>query len=144
MRRLLSAICAAGVLLGLLASQAASHSVDLDCSDFGFQAAAQDHRDVHSGDPDDLDDDDDGRACEELPCPCDGAAVPPPDLTAGPSPAAPAHAPLLAPQTARARVLGVVDGETLTVRLATGELVGVRLIGVDARARRARTPGRMR
>ncbi len=133
MRHLLLLVCAVSTLMGLLASQAASHSVDLDCSDFGFQAAAQDHRDVHTGDPDRLDDDEDGRACEELPCPCDGAVVPPPVLTPAARPPSAMPAPLVTAQTANARVVRVIDGDSLTVRLATGEMVKVRLIGIDAR-----------
>ncbi|HWC27674.1 MAG TPA: thermonuclease family protein [Solirubrobacteraceae bacterium] len=133
MRRLLLLVCAVSTLMGLLASQAASHSVDLDCSDFGFQQAAQDHRDVHTGDPDRLDDDEDGRACEELPCPCDGAAVPPPVVTPAARPPSATPAPVVAAQSAKARVVRVIDGDSLTVRLATGEIVKVRLIGIDAR-----------
>lgn len=137
MRRILLLVCAVGVLMNLLTSHAATHSVDLDCSDFGFQAAAQNHRDVHSGDPDQLDDDDDGRACEdELPCPCDSATAPPPDLALAPPPQAAPRAPLVVAQTAQARVVRVIDGDTLEVRLVTRELVEVKLIGIDAPARR--------
>lgn len=136
MRRILLLVCAVGVLMNLLTSNAATHSVDLDCSDFGFQAAAQSHRDVHSGDPDQLDDDDDGTACEdELPCPCDIAAAPPPDLTLAPPPQAAPRAPLVVAQSAQARVVRVIDGDTLEVRLVTRGLVKVKLIGIDAPAR---------
>ena len=87
-------------LMGLLASQATAHTVDRDCADFGFQAAAQDHRDVHAGDPDNLDHDEDGRACEELPCPCDWERVAPPDhVPAAPARSAPSG-PLFAAQPA--------------------------------------------
>lgn len=40
---------------------------DTDCSDFDTQAEAQKYLSAQSGDPDLLDDDDDGRACEWLP-----------------------------------------------------------------------------
>jgi hypothetical protein len=46
---------------------------DKDCSDFPTQRAAQTFFLKHGGprhDPDRLDGDDDGRACEDNPCPC--------------------------------------------------------------------------
>jgi hypothetical protein len=69
----------------------ASHTGDLDCSDFPNQAAAQAHMDAHPGDPDNLDgNDNDGLACESLPCPCSGPATPTktpsPTPTRSPSP----------------------------------------------------------
>jgi hypothetical protein len=45
---------------------------DEDCEDFPNQRAAQQHYRQDTSDPDDLDGDNDGIACEkELPCPCD-------------------------------------------------------------------------
>jgi hypothetical protein len=41
---------------------------DLDCSDFATQAEAEEH--LTPGDPDGLDGDNDGIACEDNPCPC--------------------------------------------------------------------------
>jgi len=50
----------------------AEHLEDLDCSAFPVQADAQEHYRAHPGDPDLLDEDSDGLACEDfLPCPCD-------------------------------------------------------------------------
>jgi hypothetical protein len=49
----------------------ATHLGDLDCSAFPMQADAQEHYEAHPGDPDRLDEDGDGLACEDfLPCPC--------------------------------------------------------------------------
>jgi hypothetical protein len=45
----------------------ASGSADLDCSDFGTQAAAQAELDADPSDPNRLDQDNDGVACESLP-----------------------------------------------------------------------------
>lgn len=122
MRRLLVLVCAVAALVGLPSSAVATHGIDLDCSDFADQAAAQSHLNAHPGDPDDLDGNDDRRPCEALPCPCGAATVPPP--------AAP-PAPLPATQTSKARVVRVIDGDTLKVRLTTGRTVNVRIIGID-------------
>ena len=126
--RLLVLVLVVSALIGLSASDAPAHSVDLDCSDFGSQAEAQDHRDRHAGDPDRLDDDEDGTACEELPCPCGFIVLPP----APPEPARPAPGPLPSPVTTKARVVRVIDASTLKVRLVDGEMINVRLIGVDS------------
>ena len=120
MRRLLLFVCAAGALIALPSSAAATHTGDLDCADFPNQAAAQSHLTAHPGDPDGLDGDNDGRACNRLPCPCAGTA--------------PAPAPSVALAAARsrtARVVRVIDGDTLKVRLTTGQTATVRLIGID-------------
>lgn len=45
---------------------------DYDCSDFGSQAEAQEH--LAPGDPDGLDADSDGIACESNPCPCSASS----------------------------------------------------------------------
>jgi micrococcal nuclease len=120
MRRLLLCLCAVGVLIALPSSALATHSVDLDCANFATQAAAQAHLDAHPGDPDGLDGDGDGRACDRLPCPCAGASGTPP---AAPPPAA--------ARSTTARVVRVIDGDTLKVRLASGQTATVRLIGID-------------
>lgn len=132
MRRLLVFVWAVTALMGLLASNTAAHSVDLDCGDFASQTGAQNHRDLHPGDPDGLDEDNDGVGCPELPCPC-GATVLPPStpIPVRSPPAAPPP-----PLATDARVVGVIDANTLTVRLPAGETVDVRLIGIDAPKRR--------
>lgn len=128
-RRLLL-VCVVGALMSLPVSDAPAHSIDLDCSDFGSQAAAQEHRDHHAGDPDRLDDDEDGTACEELPCPC-GVTVLPPATAIATRP----QGALPAPLTMKARVTGVIDGNALKVRLPAGQIVYVGLIGIDSAER---------
>ena len=127
MRRLLLLVFALGAALGFPFGAAATHAGDLDCADFANQRAAQAHLAAHAGDPDRLDGNADGRACEALPCPCDGASLAP---HAAPPPVAPAPSPVMA-SSDRARVVRVVDGDTLKVRLSTGQSARVRLIGID-------------
>lgn len=132
MRRVLLLVIAVAALTTMPASDAAAHSVDLDCPDFASQAQAQEHRDRHAGDPDRLDHDEDGTACEELPCPCGFIVLPP----APPVPARSAPGPLPWPLTMKARVAGVIDAGTLKVRLLDGEMITVRLIGIHSPTRR--------
>ena len=64
-------IAALGALV--LASAPAASAGDKDCADFSTQKAAQIFFLKHGGpryDPDRLDGDDDGVACEDNPCPC--------------------------------------------------------------------------
>jgi endonuclease YncB( thermonuclease family) len=128
MRRPVALLWAVGALMALPSPAAATATADVDCPDFANQAAAQSHLIAHPGDPDGLDGDHDGVACESLPCPCagDGAPAPAP----APAPAA-APAPVASAQASTARVVRVVDGDTLEVRLTTGQTVTVRLIGID-------------
>jgi endonuclease YncB( thermonuclease family) len=123
MRSLLVTAVAAVLLLPATAS--AHHGDDMDCGDFSSRQSAQAHMDAHPGDPDRLDGNDgDGRACESLPSGGGGSAgttgtvvLPPPPPTA---------------RTYRAvRVLKVIDGDTLEVRLASGRRWNVRVIGID-------------
>lgn len=58
-------------------------ALDYDCADFSNQAEAQNY--LLPGDPYRLDGDNDGRACEALPCPCSDAA-PPPSSEPAPAP----------------------------------------------------------
>jgi hypothetical protein len=60
---------------------------DLNCSDFLNQAAAQAHLDADPSDPDGLDTDHDGVACESLPCPCGQPATATPSPSPSPPPA---------------------------------------------------------
>jgi hypothetical protein len=60
-------------LISALPAAAAAHRLDKDCDNFNSQKAAQIFFINHGGpryDPDDLDGDDDGVACEDNPCPC--------------------------------------------------------------------------
>lgn len=63
----------------------AAQALDYDCGDFSTQAEAQEY--LTAGDPYRLDGDDDGRACEELPCPCSygGPSLPTPSPPPTPS-----------------------------------------------------------
>lgn len=108
------------VLALVVAGCGATPVADRDCGDFDDQAAAQQWLDANPGDPDGLDSDGNGQACESL-----GAAV---------AAAAPAD-------SRRARVIAVVDGDTIKVRLADGARETVRLVGIDTpESRRPNTP----
>jgi hypothetical protein len=66
--RTLAASLALGTAAMLpLAGVASAQPRDRDCSDFATQAEAQEALDSTSGDPERLDEDDDGTACETLP-----------------------------------------------------------------------------
>jgi Excalibur calcium-binding domain len=86
---LLVAICG----IAAAGSQAsAAKAVDYDCADFGTQAEAQSY--LLAGDPYNLDGDNDGVACESLPCPCaSGSVSEPPPPPPPPPPPAPVPAP---------------------------------------------------
>ena len=117
MPRLVSLVSAVAILCaGLVLLAPAAQAVDYDCSDFRTQAAAQKY--LLPGDPHRLDADDDGVACDSLPCPCSGVR-PPAKPTTG------------ATLRQWARVLRVVDGDTIEVRMATGARRDVRLLGID-------------
>lgn len=98
-------------------STSASASGDKDCSDFANQAQAQAY--LLPGDPHRLDRDGDGRACDSLPCPCSSGRP------------APVAAPAPATLRERARVVKVLDGDTIDVRLARGGVRRVRLVGIN-------------
>jgi endonuclease YncB( thermonuclease family) len=123
------------VLTCLVAAAAASppaSAAGKNCADFPNRAAAQGWLNAYPGDPDGLDGDHDGLACESLPCPCAGSAAPV-DVTP-PAPPAPAPAePRPAPTAleAQAQVTAVIDGDTLKVRFVNGVATRVRLIGID-------------
>jgi endonuclease YncB( thermonuclease family) len=137
LRRWLVLVCAVCASMALLATDGVAHSVDLNCEDFATQRAAQDHRNTHASDPDRLDDAN-GQTCPGLPCPCGATVLPPPaPIPVRSAPTAPRPEPV----TRRARVISVVDGGTLKVRLPAGNAVDVRLIGIDRpKPRGLRTP----
>jgi endonuclease YncB( thermonuclease family) len=118
--RLLMLVCAATACVALPSTASATHAADVDCPDFGTQSAAQSHLVAHPGDPDGLDGDSDGTACESLPCPCGATGTPPPPPVAQ-----------QAATTRMATVVRVIDGDTLKVRLGSGRIRDVRLIGID-------------
>jgi endonuclease YncB( thermonuclease family) len=103
-----------------------ARAADRDCSDFANQRAAQNYflsRGGPNRDPDRLDGDGDGRACQSLPCPCGagGRRSPPPSKPRPPRrPDFPA------------RIVRVTDGDTIVVRrVGSRRRYRVRLIGID-------------
>ncbi len=68
MRKVLfvAALCALAVLTVVPAAMAQTEGVPQNCEDFASQAAAQDFYDQDPSDPEGLDADDDGIACETL------------------------------------------------------------------------------
>jgi endonuclease YncB( thermonuclease family) len=109
------------------AGAAPATAADLDCSDFATQASAQSYflsRGGPSSDPDRLDGDGDGIACESNPCPCSNSTAP-----TAPTPPTPPP-----PQPARKRffayVTGITDGDTIKVRRGYQRYT-IRLIGID-------------
>ncbi|WP_341927309.1 thermonuclease family protein [Nocardioides psychrotolerans] len=118
--RLLLALALGCATLSSVASP--SYAADKDCGDFATQAAAQDYFLDKGGprrDPDRLDSDGDGVACESNPCPCSTAQ-------SGSGPALPPA------KRQGARIVRVVDGDTVVARLTrTGRQVTVRLLGID-------------
>ena len=129
MRDLLAGgLAAFALVVAALAIPAAAARADLDCADFDTQAQAQrfflDNN--PSADPHGLDgNDDDGLACESLPCPCLGRDGGGGDTPVPFSPAVPEV------QRERGRVIRVLDGDTVKVRLRSGARVYVRLLGID-------------
>jgi len=100
----------------------AARASDRDCSGFASQREAQRYFESRGGpnsDPDRLDADGDGRACDSLPCPCgSGGGGPRPE----PKPRRPDFP---------ARIVRVTDGDTIVVRSGAGRRFKVRLIGID-------------
>lgn len=64
--------------------------------------------------------------------PCDGAPVPPQPAPPGESPTPTSAYPQMPTGLAEAIVLAIVDGDTIDVRLSHGQVVRLRLIGIDA------------
>lgn len=110
--------------LGMVATGAPAHAADKDCGDFASQKAAQIfflNAGGPSYDPHGLDADGDGIVCESNGAPYYLSTVLPDSST----PTKPAVL------KQWARVIRVVDGDTLKVRLAGGARKSVRLIGID-------------
>lgn len=81
------AVLILGLCLGSAAVASPVSMADLDCSDFSSQASAQSYfisRGGPASDPDRLDADGDGIACESLPCPCSGSSPTAPVAPVGP------------------------------------------------------------
>jgi hypothetical protein len=75
-KRLALLIALGAGIVALQPSPPTAQALDYDCADFANQAEAQEY--LLPGDPYNLDGDDDGVACEDLPCPCATGAPPPP------------------------------------------------------------------
>ena len=119
----------AGALLAAIGAAPASaqgaRAADRDCSDFSNQREAQNYFESIGGpgsDPDRLDADGDGSACDSLPCPCGGGG-------GGPAPKPKPRAPRR--PDFPARIVRVIDGDTIVVRSDSGRGFKVRLIGID-------------
>ena len=108
-------------VLSLGAAAPSNAIVDHDCSDFSTQKQAQDFFLAHDpdNDPHRLDADGDWIVCETLPCPCSDDTTP--DINTGAT-----------TLRQRARIVYIVDGDTVDVRLTSNGLKKrVRLIGID-------------
>lgn len=86
---LLASVCALALCLAAVPSASAARHRDYDCADFATQAEAEEY--LLPGDPYNLDADNDGIACEDLPCPCSstpggGSAVEPGPTSVAPAP----------------------------------------------------------
>ena len=123
---LLSLFVALAGLLVLVGTPTAADAVaDRDCGDFDTQAAAQQFYLDAGGpqsDPHNLDSDGDGVACESNPCPCSTAQG------GGGADTPPAQEPV---KRQKARVIRVIDGDTVKVKLRGGPKRNVRILGID-------------
>ena len=77
MRRTMFLLAVAVVLALAAAPSAFAQANDQDCADFPSQAAAQAHLEADPSDPDNLDADDDGLACESFDYGDESGAAPP-------------------------------------------------------------------
>lgn len=139
----------AGTVVLVLTMSGPAQASDMDCADFPNQAAAQAFflANDPASDPHNLDSDGDLVACETLPCPCstDTTPVPSPTPSAPPptATAAPTTTPTATPTATTtatpepqpkvdwAKVVKVIDGDTVRVRMA-GIEKRVRMLGLDA------------
>lgn len=118
---LLTGLIALVVGFALAISTSPSAAADRDCSDFSNQKQAQEFFEKHGpGDPHGLDGDNDGKACETLPCPCAS-----PGSGGGGGKKGGGDK-----KSKRARVVSVTDGDTIKVRIGK-KTRSVRLIGID-------------
>lgn len=130
MRRSATLLALLALLVGMtgLVGVPAQAAPDKDCGDFPNQKKAQVFFLEHGGpdsDPHRLDSDGDGVACESNPCPCYYGKQPPSGGDGGGGSDGPKRV------KQRAKVLKVVDGDTIRVRIIGGPRRNVRLIGID-------------
>lgn len=122
---LLATLLAMATALVALAGPA--QAADRDCGDFDHQAQAQKFFIEQGGprhDPHQLDAEGDGKACESLPCPCSSS-------TGGGTTGTTGTTGGTRPTRQEARVVAIVDGDTIRVRFAGGTRKDVRMIGID-------------
>jgi endonuclease YncB( thermonuclease family) len=122
---LLPVLAVLAAALAVTASPA--QAADRDCGDFATQRAAQLFFLEHGGprrDPHRLDAEGDGVACESNPCPCYRKKR----LPGGGGDGSTGGGRTLRQS---ARVVEVVDGDTVRVRLSSGAVRSVRMIGID-------------
>jgi endonuclease YncB( thermonuclease family) len=123
-RAFVAPIVTVSLAAGVLLVETPAHAADKNCGDFSSQKAAQTFFLNNGGpgsDPHGLDADGDGVACESNPAPYFYGTTPTGDGSGS--------KPKVVKQ--RARVVQVVDGDTVKVRLASGKRRSVRLIGID-------------
>lgn len=116
-------------ILSVLAIASPAQASGVNCSDFSTQKAAQIWFLNHGGpwsDPEGLDSEGDGIACESNPCPCYYSKSAPKPVGIAPAPK-----PKPAQVTQFARITHVVDGDTVDVRLHNGHKARIRMIGID-------------
>jgi endonuclease YncB( thermonuclease family) len=140
-KALVVAIAAASIFAAgsATATAAEAESSGINCSDFSSQRAAQLYFLRHGGpsrDPEGLDGEGDGIACESLPCPCyRGRSLPDTSPTPAPQPSPqPQPRPRNRRQTIKSRIIDVIDGDTIRVRTlepSRRPTYRVRLIGID-------------
>jgi endonuclease YncB( thermonuclease family) len=117
-----------GAILLTTAGPASAHT-DKDCADFATQAAAQAYFISLGGpasDPDRLDADGDGIACDSNPCPCSTGSG-----GGGGTTGTTSHTSTKKTRREHGRIVRVVDGDTYDVRLSGGRKVRVRVLGID-------------
>ena len=119
------------------AAEVPATAADRDCGDFSSQREAQLYFlriGGPSSDPDRLDADNDGIACDANPCPCYyGRSLPDSDPSPSPTPERDTR-PRNRRQTIKSRIIDVIDGDTIRVRPlepARRPTYRVRLIGID-------------
>lgn len=116
-------------VLTALAFAAPAQAKDMNCSDFSSQRAAQTWFLNNGGprnDPAGLDYDNDGIACESNPCPCMYSTG-----GTGGGDTSTAPKPTIKTLIQYGRVIKVIDGDTVDVRLHSGAAKRIRMIGID-------------
>ncbi|WP_244929592.1 excalibur calcium-binding domain-containing protein [Nocardioides sp. W7] len=119
------ALVLVGVVGFSMVTAAPVQAKDLNCDDFPNQAAAQQNLNDNPSDPNGLDREGDGIACESLPCPCAGPGDPEP---ADPEPTKPKPKPKPAPVI---KVVKVISGELVKVREGKRAATTLHLLGAN-------------